>query len=82
MVGSTLLTRVNNPARARPVERVLPKRIENWSLRRLQQRSVMTGGRMIWYVQYYKQLRAESYLTQRLFGSLVWRIAPLSVQTG
>jgi hypothetical protein len=82
MVGSTLLTWVNNPARARPVERVLPKRIENWALRRLQQRSVMTGERMIWYVQYYRQLRAERPLMQRLFGSLVWRIAPLSVQTG
>jgi hypothetical protein len=47
------------------------KRIENWSLTSLQQRLVKTGGRL-----------AESHLTWRLFGSMVRRIAGLSVPAG
>jgi hypothetical protein len=56
---------------------VLPQRIENWSLTSLQQRLVKTGGRLIKHARYYWLLLAESYLTRRLFGAMVRRIAAL-----
>jgi hypothetical protein len=61
---------------------VLPKKIENWSLTSLQQRLVKTGGRLIKHARYYWLLLAESYLTRRLFGSMVRRIDALAVATG
>jgi hypothetical protein len=61
---------------------VLPKRIDNWSLTSLQQRFVKTGGRLIKHARYYWLLLAESYLTRRLFGAIVRRIAALPVATG
>jgi hypothetical protein len=61
---------------------VLPKRIENWSLTSLQQRSVKTGGRLVKHARYYWLLLAESHLTRRLFGAMVRRIAALPVRTG
>jgi DNA invertase Pin-like site-specific DNA recombinase len=60
----------------------LPKRIENWSLTSLQQRLVKTGGRLIKHARYYWLLLAESHLTRRLFGSMVRRIAVLSLPAG
>jgi hypothetical protein len=60
----------------------LPKRIENWSLTSLQQRLVKTGGRLVKHACYYWLLLAESHLTRRLFGSMVRRIAVLSLPAG
>ena len=60
----------------------LPKRIENWSLTSLQQRLVKTGGRLVKHARYYWLLLAESHLTRRLFGSMVRRIAGLSLPAG
>jgi hypothetical protein len=60
----------------------LPKRIENWSLTSLQQRLVKTGGRLVKHARYYWLLLAESHLTKRLFGSMLRRIAGLSLPAG
>jgi hypothetical protein len=60
----------------------LPKRIENWSLTSLQQRLVKTGGRLVKHARYYWLLLAESHLTRRLFGSMLRRIAGLSLPAG
>jgi hypothetical protein len=48
----------------------------------LQQRLVKTGGRLIKHARYYWLLLAEGYLTKRLFGTMVGRIAALPVATG
>jgi len=77
-------------ARAKPAaynlgnlwRRALPKRIENWSLTSLQQRLVKTGGRLVKHARYYWLLLAESHLTRRLFGSMLRRIAVLSLPAG
>jgi hypothetical protein len=61
---------------------VLPKKIENWSLTSLQQRLVKTGGRLVKHARYYWLMLAKSYLTRRLFGSMVRRIAALPVPAG
>jgi hypothetical protein len=60
----------------------LPKQIENWSLTSLQQRLVKTGGRLVKHARYYWLLLAESHLTRRLFGSMLRRIAGLSLPAG
>src|ERR1017187_7067476 len=60
----------------------LPKRIENWSLTSLQQRLDRKGGRLGEQARYYWLLLAESHLTKRLFGSMVRRIAVLSLPAG
>jgi hypothetical protein len=60
----------------------LPKRIDKWSLTSLQQRLVKTGGRLIKHARYYWLLLAEGHLTRRLFGSIVRRLATLSVPAG
>jgi hypothetical protein len=60
----------------------LPKRIENWSLTSLQQRLVKTGGRLVKHARYYWLMLAEGHLTRRLFGSMVRRIATLSLPAG
>jgi hypothetical protein len=52
----------------------LPGGIENWSLTSLQQRLVMTGGRLVKHARYYWLLLAESHLTKRLFGSMPRRL--------
>ena len=62
--------------------RLLPKRIENWSLTSLQQRLVKTGGRLVNHARYYWLMLAESHLTKRLFGGMVRRIGALAVATG
>ncbi len=61
---------------------VLPQRIGNWSLTRLQQRLVKTGGRLIKHARYYWLLLAESHLTRRLFASMLGRINGLSLPSG
>jgi len=60
----------------------LPYRISNWSLTSLRQRLVKTGGRLIKHARYYWLLLAESHLTRRLFGSMLLRIAGLSLPAG
>jgi hypothetical protein len=66
----------------RIVEQLRQQRIDNWSLTSLQQRLVKTGGRLIKHARYYWLLLAESQLTRRLFGSMVWRIASLPLPAG
>jgi Transposase DDE domain group 1 len=61
---------------------VLQRRIDNWSLKSLQQRLVKTGGRLTRHARYYWPLLAEGGLTRRLFGAMVRRIAALPVATG
>jgi hypothetical protein len=61
---------------------VLPKRIDGWSLTSLQQRLVKTGGRLIEHARYYWLLLTESHLTRRFFGSMLHRIAALSMPSG
>ncbi len=60
----------------------LPTGIENWSLTSLQQRLVKTGGRLVKHARYYGLLLAESHLTKRWFGSMLRRIAGLSLPAG
>jgi hypothetical protein len=60
----------------------LPHRISHWSLTSLQQRLVKTGGRLIKHARYYWLFLAESYLTRRLFGSMLLRLAGLSLPAG
>jgi hypothetical protein len=60
----------------------LPYKISNWSLTSLQHRPVKTGGRLIKHARYYWLLLAESHLTRRLFGSMLLRIAGLSLPAG
>jgi hypothetical protein len=60
----------------------LPKRIETWSLTSLRQRLMKTGGRLVKHARYYWLLLAEGHLTWRLFGSIVQRLATLSVPAG
>ena len=54
--------------------RLVPKRIDAWSLTSLQQRLVKTGGRLVKHARYYWLLLAESHLTRRLFGMNLRRI--------
>ena len=61
---------------------VLPKRIERWSLTSLQQRLVKTGARLVRHARYYWLFLAESYLTRRLFGSMLQHIWALPVLAG
>jgi len=56
---------------------VLPRRIDGWSLTRLQHRLVKTGGRLVKHARYYWLLLAESHLTRRFFGAMLGRIAAL-----
>jgi hypothetical protein len=51
---------------------MLRHKIGNWSLTSLQQRLVKTGGRLVKHARDYWLLLAESRLTRRLFGSMVW----------
>ena len=41
-----------------------------------------TGGRLIKHACYYWRLLAESHLTRRLFGSMLWRIVALPLPAG
>ena len=57
----------------------LPQRVRKWSVASLQQRLVKTGGRLIKHARYSWLLLAESHLTRRWFGSMLLRIAGLSL---
>jgi hypothetical protein len=57
---------------------VLPTRIDAWSLTRLQQRLVKTGGRLAKHARYWWLLLAEGHLTRRLFGATLQRICAAS----
>jgi hypothetical protein len=61
---------------------VLPKRIDHWSLRSLQQRLMKTGGRLIKHARHYRLLLAEGLLMRRLFGGMLRRIAALPSPAG
>jgi hypothetical protein len=61
---------------------VLPKGIDSWSLTSLQQRLVKTGGRLVKHARYYWLLLAESYLTRRIFGEMLRKIAALPAPAG
>ena len=61
---------------------VLPPRVTRWSLTRLQQRLVKTGGRLVKHARYYWLLLAEEHLTGRLFGDMLRRIWALPVPAG
>ena len=52
---------------------VLPPRVKRWSLTSLQQRLVITGGRLVKHARYYWLLLAEGHLTRRLFGDMLRR---------
>jgi hypothetical protein len=43
---------------------------------------VKTGGRLVKHARYYWLLLAESYLTKRLFGGMLGRIAGLLLPAG
>ena len=60
----------------------LPREIGNWSLTSLQQRLVKTGSRLIKHTRYYWLLLAESYLTRRLFGGMLGKVAVLLSSPG
>jgi hypothetical protein len=60
----------------------LPKRINNWSLTRLQQRLVKTCGRLVKHARYYWLPLAENHVSRRLFGSMLGGIARLPVPRG
>jgi hypothetical protein len=61
---------------------VLPQRIDHWSLTRVHPRLVKTGGRLVKHARDSWLMLAESHLTRRLFGSMVRRIAALSLPAG
>jgi len=44
----------------------------------LQQRLFKTGGRLIRHARYFVLQLAESHLTSRLFGQILWRIERLA----
>src|SRR5258708_39782025 len=61
---------------------VLPKRVDAWSLRSLQQRLVKTGGRLVKHARFYWLLRAEGHLHRRLVGQMLRRIWALPMPSG
>jgi hypothetical protein len=60
----------------------LPAPIGNWSLSCMQERLVIIRGRLIQEALYYSLLLAENHLTRRLFGSMLRKIARLSLPAG
>ena len=56
----------------------LPRAIQSWSLTSVQQRLFKTGGRLIRHARYFILQLAESHLTRRLFGQILWRIERLA----
>ena len=50
--------------------------------RRLNQRLVKPGGRLIKHARYYWLLLAESHLTRRLFGGMLGKVAALPSPAG
>ena len=62
--------------------RLLPQRIEKWSLTSLQQRLVKTGGKLVKHARYYWLLLAEGHLSRRLFVAMLRQIGALSLPAG
>ena len=62
--------------------RLVPKRIDTWSLTSLQQRLVKTGGRLIKHARYIGSCWRRAILTRRLFRAMLRRIWALPVPTG
>ena len=62
--------------------RALPKTVDTWSLKRLQQRLVNTGGRLIKHARYYWLMLAGGHLHRRLFGQMLRRIWAMAVPNG
>jgi hypothetical protein len=57
---------------------VLTATIQDWSLTRLQQRLIKTGGRLIRHARYFTLQLAESYLTGPLCRQILRRIERLA----
>ena len=57
---------------------VLPLAIQSWSLTGLLQRLFKSGGRLIRHARYFVLQLAESHLTSRLFGQILWPIERLA----
>jgi len=57
-------------------------RIDGCSLTGLHQRLAKTGGRLVKHARFNWLLSAETHLARRLFGSMLLRIAGLSVPAG
>ena len=62
--------------------RLISIEVGHWSLASLQQRPVMTGGRLVKLARYYWLLSAEGHLTRRRFASILRRIAALPQPDG
>jgi hypothetical protein len=82
LILSLITYNLGNLWPGRPLRRVLPKKIDHWSLTSLQQRLVKTGGRLVKHARYYWLRLAESHLTRRPFGSMVRKIEALPVPAG
>ena len=65
-----------------PWRRVLPKRIDHWWLRRVQQRLVKSGARVVKYARDDWRLLAGGRLTRRVFGAILRRIWALPLPAG
>jgi hypothetical protein len=62
--------------------RVLPKRINHWSLTRVQQWFVKTGAHVVKHARDDWRLLAEGRLTRRVFGAILRRIWALPLPAG
>jgi hypothetical protein len=60
----------------------LPKRTDHWSLTRVQQRLVKTGGRVVKHARDDWRLLAGGRLTRRVFGAILRRIWALPLPAG
>ena len=72
VIGIGSFRRARSSVTARPSR--LSEEIRKWSLTRLQQRLVKTGGRLIKHARYYWLMLAESHLTRRLFVAMLRKI--------
>jgi hypothetical protein len=60
----------------------LPQKIKRWSLTRLRQCLVKTGGRLLKHARYYWLLLAEGHLARRLCGNILRMIAAPPLPNG
>jgi hypothetical protein len=65
-----------------PPARETATQFDGWSLTSLQQRLVDTGGRLAKHARYSWLLLAESHVTRRLLGAMLFRIAALPSAAG
>jgi hypothetical protein len=75
---SVLAYKLGNLRRRLP----LPTPIGKWSLNRLLQRVVKTGGHLVKRARCYWLLLAESHLSRRLFAGILDKIAALPPPSG